>query len=170
MTLTPVERQILWNQLELLKGAYPANKDDYEKHQDILESGYVARYGDVVHVASYGEVSPDDTSFVEDVLDMFGALQRFEQDGGKVADRYWMDFKGFDGNGEPELMGYARFVVEREKRWEYLGIKNFNSHSPMRDVYGRMLEVWHAIDAAKRHSLTADQVEAILAAVKYPGA
>lgn len=167
--LTSVERQILWNQLELLKAAYPDNKHDYQKQQDILENGYVARYDDVLHAVRLDELSPDDTRFVEDVLDMFSALQRFEQDGGKVTDRYWIDFKGFDGNNEPELMSYTRFLVEREERWEYLGIKNFNSHSRMRDLYERMLDVWHAIDSAKRHSLTAEQVEAVLAAVNHPG-
>ena len=162
MKLTRIERLVLFNQLEILKHLQPTRQASLENAQEVLSRGYEPFYGEVVLGHLYEEgVSDQQADFVYDVLNMFDALQRFEAASGEKLDEYAARFAGFDGNSEGALVAFTEFVVERMGRWDYLKIKNFNSHMSS-EVYGRMLEVWKQIDPQQRYKLTRAEVDAIL--------
>ncbi|MCA3271672.1 MAG: YfbU family protein [Roseomonas sp.] len=164
MKLSAVERQILWNQMEILRLIHPSEANSYKKYQEILDNGYVGRYRDVVFLHGHGEVSQEDTDFVTNVLDMFSAIKDVQPAADEEATSYWRNFRGFCGNHEAPLLGYARFLIETEGRWASLEVKNFDSHMPVYHVYKRMLEVWSALGTGSRYALSREQVANILMA------
>jgi len=170
MKLSAVERQILCNQMEILRLIHPSEANSYKKYQEILDNGYVGRYRDVVFLHGHGEVSQEDTDFVANVLDMFLAIKDVQPAADEEATSYWRNFRGFCGNHEASLLGYARFLIETEGRWASLGVKDFNSHMPVREVYGRMLRVWMESRSKNGHPLSREQVANILAAATQENA
>jgi uncharacterized protein YfbU (UPF0304 family) len=169
MELTVFERKVLYNQLELLKESPDADVKWLEKCQLILENGYRSLYGRLFEHLNTDELSEEQATFVYDVLTMFEAFQRFEEQTGEKAGGLLPSFSGFDGNDESKFLGFVRFLVQKDERWDYLGIKNFNSHFPMVATYRRMLAVWLKLPMPERvTSLTRAQVDAIQAEAIHP--
>lgn len=168
LRLSVVERQLLWNQLEILKALQPNQAADYTRQQTILASGYSGRYSEVVHLVETGDGMPEaDQRLVIDVLDLYRALHRYREGGGNVRFRF-DTFQGFDGNNEADLCGYAQFLVLDEGKWEELSINVFNSHMPTRAIYGRMLDAWLREHGVGSHILVDADVQAIASAVPHP--
>ncbi|MBC7801360.1 MAG: YfbU family protein [Gemmatimonadaceae bacterium] len=168
MRLSIVERQLLWNQLEILKAQQPDQAADYARQQTILAGGYSGQYSEVVHLMETGDGMPEaDQRLVMDVLDLYRALHRYRQHGGKV--RFPFDtFQGFDGNNEGDLCGYARFLVDDQGRWKELSITAFNSRMPTRVTYRRLLDAWRLEHGVGSHILVDADVQAIANAVTHP--
>jgi uncharacterized protein YfbU (UPF0304 family) len=94
-------------------------------------------------------------------------------------DKYDVQFKGYDGNDlvEGRLLSYVRyFVIDLNRFQEILEEQNehfdFNSHCPMRNIYGRMLSEWRHIPnepyIGNRQRLTREQLETIVKAAIHP--
>jgi len=164
MELSRFERLVLWNQYEMLRLSGKGDCDYYAKCQIILSSGFEGEYEYVANIVHRDVLSISECSFVSDVLNMFDALSRIGELGGEKLDTVMSKFSGFDGNSETELMSYANFLIEKQQKWTYLGIKNFNSHMPMRRSYDRMLSVFKSIPLAEQFSLTFEQGNSILEA------
>ena len=62
-------------------------------------------------------------------------------------------FEGFDCNGETNLMGVARFLVDDMDRFQQFQGRDMNSHFPSIDTYRRMLDVFEPIRAIAQVSL-----------------
>lgn len=168
MQLNLVERQLLWNQLEILKALYPDLAKEYARQQTILANGYSGRYSEVVQLVETGNGMPEaDQRLVLNVLDLYRALHRYREGGGNVRFRF-DTFQGFDGNNEGGLCGYAQFLVTDEGKWEELSITAFNSHMPTRAIYGRMLDAWRREHGVGSHILVDADVQAIASAVPHP--
>lgn len=167
MELTRLERLSLWNQYEVLKLLDKGRKDYYERCQSILSNGYRARYESLAQHITGDELSEEDTHFVSDVLNMFDALARIGEGGGRKLNIAGSSFAGFDGNNETELMGYARFLIEKEEKWTYLGIKNFNSHMPLRPFYSRMLVEFNKIPPDRQFHLTYEEGQSIIETARF---
>ena len=161
--LTRFERLTLWNQYEVLKTLQPQVATEYEKMQAILENGYASKYHTLFDHIDAEELPIETASFVGNVLDMYGALQRVTERGLKT-ESYFERFVGFDGNEETEYMSYARHLVEVEKRFGYLNIQDFNSHMPTVRQYDKMLKVWSEVPSTRRHNLSESEARAILGA------
>jgi uncharacterized protein len=72
-------------------------------------------------------------------------------------------FAGFDGNNETSQMAYARYFCEhRGGRYKTLGIKDLNSHFPLRSLYRAMVKAWKK--SANEHELTRDDIVRITSA------
>lgn len=138
----------------------------YETVQEVLSSGYAPLYAQVLPHMEEEEITADVARFVYDTLDMFVAFRR-SREKYKIEPTYQGTFGGFDGNDETNLMGFASFVVEKQKRWTTLGITNFNSHMPNHDTYRRMLEAWKNTKPDK-WNLTQEDITRIEAAAIHP--
>ena len=170
MKLSKKDREILYNQFEILK---LLNKDDeyevktYEKYQRIVESGYTLNYDEFSSVISENETEEEIQKFVYDVLDMFrGLIFSFgnldDKEGLTIED---VRYQGFDGNEEGEYYGYANFLLEDLKIYQesYEVSKSFlNSHCNKVQEYRRMLEVFKKYSVESQTILSADQIKEIL--------
>lgn len=116
-----------------------------------------------------------DVNFVVDVLDMW----RFIEDGYTKltkSDKKRIEttvgprgrdvqFVGFDGNHESELMGIAQFFVEKMGRFTEFEGRSMNSHKPMATTYRRMLTAFEPMRAGLvGTSLSASHIITILQA------
>ncbi len=161
MALSKTERLILMNQYRLLAILEPDQAESHEAVRDALESGYVAAYEQLFDYIS-DDLTKEECHFVVDALTVYEALQRAKSDDDSVA------FPGFDGNNEAQHLGYLRYVVKKEGRFDYLKFagRDFNSHMAMIPIYERMIAKHE--EFGERLELRAHEVEAILEAMKHP--
>jgi uncharacterized protein YfbU (UPF0304 family) len=126
------------------------------------------------HVDSEAVVSE-----VVDVLDMWHFLERgFDALSKKDKDRVAAEagpfgkhvvFAGFDGNGESEHIGVARFLIDRLDRFTVFKGRDLNSHCPSLDSYQRMLTVFEPMRMNLiGRELDAAQIIEILRARTHP--
>lgn len=122
---------------------------------------------------------PRNLRFVVDVLDMWHFIERgheklsaadkakVEKDAAPCGKH--VQFMGFDGNNETELIGIARFLVEKLDRFTRFEGRELNAHMPTRDGYTRMLEVFEPLrETLLGRELNAAEITAILNARRHP--
>lgn len=163
-----VQRRILINQYEILKRLDASNKYEVERYSTLieaLESGYPAEVARIVPDPR-SSLTDQECEEVRHILDMFDSLDvsvkklnPTEVDG--LPHAYRLKFRGFDGNNDDQY-SYARYIVEKEKRFESLEIREFNSHGTVLPTYRRMLEQYQQT-RAKFGALTLAQIQAVLA-------
>lgn len=166
ITLTVNERLVLSNQYLILEVLYPDEADRYKGMRTIVEAGYELHYNELfVGIAERG-LTGEACREVMDILDMYRALNYSYKN---LKDKEGVEnenikFKGFDGNDGSGYFGYARFLVLDQRRWEEVleGRPGFelNSHSPVNDMYRRMLKEWS--DLGKKFDLTSNEIKQIL--------
>lgn len=172
LKLTKLDRIFLVNQLRILEALYPDESMSLSVQREALERGYEMLYAwDYEYIYDgQDKMTVEESREVWDTMDMFDAIDRSEVK--FDPEKYPVTrFSGYDGNNEGKFMSFAQFTVERLKRFEYLPLAkegSWNSHMPMRPVYGRMLEVWREVPSASRFQLSAEQVFAILSAAVHP--
>ncbi len=166
MELNKFERLLLMNQYRILSLLDQSKADHYNKLREALENGYVASYQDDLFAGIRDGLSVEQSAFVLEVMSMYDALQRSYDalDDKQGIEEERTKFPGFDSDFELAHLGYARFVVERERRFSDLKpfSADFISHTPMLDQYRRMTDVWKL--AGNRYELTRDDITAILGA------
>jgi len=104
---------------------------------------------------------------------MFDAIRQSLPEGSPLKDHPHSRFFGYHGNSEPGFMAFAQFTVEGLGRFQDMPRKNvdpWNSHCPMREIYGRMLAEWRKVPEVDRFSMTEDQLRGVLAASRHPDA
>jgi uncharacterized protein YfbU (UPF0304 family) len=102
---------------------------------------------------------------------MAGLPEHFVVFGRKIPRTPFNKFAGYDGNNEAKFMSFARFTVERLKRFEYVPMQKpgyWNSHMPVRDIYGRMLAEWIKEPMPERMTMSEARLKAVLAAAIHP--
>jgi uncharacterized protein YfbU (UPF0304 family) len=116
---------------------------------------------------------------VVDVLDMWSFLESaFRKLSKKDKDRVKAEvapfgehvvFAGFDGNGESEHIGVARFLIKQLDRFADFDGRDLNAHMPMIDTYRRMLSVFVPIRRTLTGgNLNASQIIEILTTMLHP--
>lgn len=163
---TKLERYMITNQLRILEALYPDEADHFAVQRAIFEQGYEMLYGwQLDHIYDGQDVmTREECSEVWDTMDMFVSLERAGSQ---------MKFQGYDGNNESKFMAFAAFTVERLERFTHLPMEQpgyWNSHSPVREMYQRMLERWRALPAPGRYRLSAEQVAEIEGRRPHPDA
>lgn len=162
--LSQFERLSLLNQYQLLAAADP--RGGWNKNVAILQGGYSARYPEIFEALD-PEMPEEDCRFVQDVLDMFDALQRpYVDSKSDVPDAFL--FAGFDGNNEGAELRYTQFLRETEGRWSYVKVSgsDLNSHFPVKETYRRMMVEWQGQGSS--HTLTKNQLDAVAKARTHP--
>ncbi len=172
MTLSKLERYFLSNQLRILEKLYPAEADELGVQREAIEQGYTLVYEmGMDHILDGDDaITTEEAREVWDTMNMFLSIDDsikeldLEDQHSKNPERF---FSGYDGNNETKFMSFATFTVERLGRFKHLPLKekfHYNSHSPRRDTYRKMLSVWHKIDYSKRFPMSQDDLESVLGA------
>ena len=104
------------------------------------------------------EDSESDVRFVVDVLDMWSFIEaaytKFtKKEKEQVATEVGLlgrsvQFNGFDGNNEPEMMGIAMFLVDDMNRFSQFKGRDMNSHRPMASAYRKMYAAFKPMRAS----------------------
>lgn len=144
-----------------------ADRDFYEKMREALEHGYSDFYEEYLFGWMSEEMTRANRTFVADILDVYASLRRsYEElnDKGGIEERR-LAFPGFDGNNEGKYMAYAKFLREKEDRFDYveLGFDGLNSHAPLAGKYESMIEEWKKVPEDRRAAeLTKGEILSIL--------
>lgn len=175
MQLSRLERYFLSNQLRILEKLYPSEADELGVQREAIELGYTSIYEmGMDHILDGDDcMSLEDIQEVWDTMDMFLSIDHSFKEldlGDQHTENPERFFCGYDGNNEAKFMSFAMFTVERLGRFRDLPLKQkfyYNSHSPRRDTYKKMLSVWRKIDYTKRFPMSLDDLESVLGASTY---
>jgi uncharacterized protein len=167
MKLTLVERLLISHQCRILGKLFPDEAADYDKFREAIEKGFTFHYDDMAQ-HFYDELSEEHCREVINILDMFSHLKRGYQslkykEGIEERD---VEFYGFDGNNEPQYIGYVRYLIEREGRFENLkkgSHHGYDSHMPKLGQYRSMLREWER--SQDKYKMTKDDIIRISKAV-----
>jgi uncharacterized protein YfbU (UPF0304 family) len=127
---------------------------DYEATEEVLREAV-----DVLDMWSFIErdyepLSPADKERVEKEVGPLGKNVRFS---------------GFDGNGEAEYIGIARFLIDQLDRFEIFKGRDLNAHMPTIEAHRRMLKVFEPLRKTLADGrLSADDITEILTARIHP--
>ncbi|KAB0459776.1 YfbU family protein [Agrobacterium radiobacter] len=173
LKLSKLDRIFLVNQLRVLEALYPDEASSLSVQREALERGYEMLYAwDTEFIYDGDDVmSAEESREVWDTMDMFDAINRSLPDGFDISRYPVLKFAGYDGNNESKFLAFAQFTVERLQRFEYLPMQKpgyWNSHMPIRPVYGRMLDEWRKVDQTRRFELNSGELERILGAAIHP--
>jgi hypothetical protein len=114
---------------------------------------------------------------VVDVLDLWSFLERgfaslSKKDKDRVAAETFgkhVAFAGFDGNGEGEHIGVARFLINKLDRFTEFKGRSLDAHMPTLDAHRRMLSVFEPIRPnLTGRDLNATEIIQILLAMSHP--
>lgn len=146
MKLEKKDRLILINQYKILARLDTNDSNYYKELIQILENGYEIFYS-LLDQWIDEEMPKDESRFVLNILDLYRAIEdvkrRTKND--ELTQHHYGVFKGFDGNNESEYLGFTRFLIEiqgkfQEQKQYYYQNDHLNSHCPMLDKYRRMLD------------------------------
>ena len=176
-SLSPLERQTLALQHQILSHLDKGEADYHRRMQEVLIQGFTAEYENLF--PPYSELPYDDCRLLYDILDMFrvmkasiGKLDGAERDALLADHKYALYFQGFDGNDarEGKLASYVDYL-QATGRWTELtedvkAADGGNSHSPMLARYQAMLGVFRpiwkeAMSGGGSALLTAEQLRQI---------
>jgi uncharacterized protein YfbU (UPF0304 family) len=125
------------------------------------------------------EAAPEVIEEVVNVLDMWSFIEssysRFSSDDKRMIEQeakpfgQYVQFTGFDGNGEAEYISVARFLVDDLERFSSFKGRELNSHLPSLDAHRRMLGVFNRLRPTLTSGLlTATQVVELLKEKLHP--
>ena len=130
-----------------LFGASETNEGTVRKVVDIMDMWSFLEEG-------YKKLSEEEKARVEKEAHPFGADVRFH---------------GFDGNGESEYIGIARFLTEKLDRFIGFKGRDFNANMPTLDAHRRMLRIFVPLRKNLAHGpLTVEDIVKILNAQTHP--
>ena len=167
MKLTKLERRILINQFEILKMLNPEENKFYEEYITILSDGYELFYSQIEEWLS-DDLPAEECKLVIDVLDIYRAIGRYKERGGKnkeILEHHWLQFRGFDGNEETQYLGFTNFLINKQGKFQEQ-VKSdehdtdFNSHHPVLDKYKSMVSRWYEL--GHHYELSEDEIKTIL--------
>jgi uncharacterized protein YfbU (UPF0304 family) len=162
--LSKKDRLLLINQYKILAALNKDEESHYLELIEVLESGYSIFYFLVDQWVS-NDMPEDDGRLVLGILDLYRAIEdvkRSTQDK-KLLEHDYAFFRGFDGNNETEHMGFCRFLIEKQGKFQeqkpyLLKNDNLNSHCQMIDKYRRMLDAAKTIDIWNMSAMQALQI------------
>jgi uncharacterized protein YfbU (UPF0304 family) len=176
LILSPQERIILSNQYRILEALHPRDADAFKRMQEIVDNGYELHYDSLNVAILECKMTEEQCEEVMDILDMYRALHDSHEHlkDKKDISKHEVQFEGFDGNGErgaDGYLGYARFLILTERRWEEVQKDrhpgfDLNSHCPVIEMYRRMLATWKTMD--KKRALSLEEIKLILAEKIHP--
>jgi len=159
--LTDKERLFLANQHEILSFLDKDNSEYHSKLAEQLKRGHKWLYEQSFDYFSEN-LSEENAQLVLDILQIYEMLQDAYDsvvDKTKVsADE--IKFPGFDGNNEPEFMGFVDALKKDDRYVDVIENGYRNSHSQKIHRYSIMITKWE--EFGKPYSLTNDQVLEIL--------
>lgn len=158
MELTKKDRVLLINQYKILAILNKDEEGHYFELIEVLERGYGIFYS-LIDEWILEDMPEDEGRFVLNILDLYRAIEdvkRSTKDERLLKHNYSF-FRGFDGNNETSYMGFCRFVIDTQGKFQEqkpykLRNDNLNSHMPMIDKYQRMLDVAAGLPSTRKMS------------------
>ncbi|HBP50579.1 YfbU family protein [Pseudomonas sp.] len=139
------DRIILINQYKILAALDTDDRSHYKELIEILENGYSVFYN-LIDQWVGDDMPSEEGRFVLNVLDLYRAIEDLKRStkDSRINSHPYSFFRGFDGNNETEYMGFCRFLIETQGKFQeqkpyLLKNDNLNSHTPMTPKYLRML-------------------------------
>ena len=167
-TFTPYQRLNLYNQYTILEKLSRLQNDTddadyYAQKAKIVMEGFSYDYSECTEIIQ-DELPKTECKLVWDTLDMYSAIllsyQRLANPEIRVED---ITFHGFDGNYEPDLLNYCKYVLFDLERFAELTAddrNDFNSHSRRREIYRAMLQKWDGMN--RPYELTEAQIKELI--------
>lgn len=168
MKLDKKDRLLLINQYKILAALDANEESHYLELIEILERGYSIFYS-MIDEWVLEDMPEHEGRFVLDILDLYRSIEdvkRLTKDERLIKHEYGI-FLGFDGNNESEHLGFSRFIIQRQGKFQeqkqYLHKNDsMNSHMPMINKYRRMLEEKNMIMIGDSWKLSLEQALRIL--------
>lgn len=163
MKLTRLERQMLWNQFQILSIIDTKTGHEYEKYKEILINGFEYEYDELLSIV-YPDSETVPSEIGKEVLDILQMYRQIEYKTSKeVRDKYDGElFEGFDGNNEPKYYSFCCYYLDTIHRFDELQHYSRNSHTSTLQKYRTKLEVWRKFE--NKLNLSEVEAEKILAA------
>lgn len=164
--LTDKERLFLANQYEILAAL---NDDEhYALMAETLKAGHKWLYDQFFDSLSEN-LSDSHAQYVLAILDIFSAMQASYEN---LTDKSGIDekalqFPGFDGNNESELLNFADGLIKHGRFESTLGKSARNSRMPTSDLYGRMIQRWKEL-GSPNYPYRKETIQEILASRIHP--
>ena len=165
MELTDAERLILSNQYQIL--AKLEDDEHYAMMAETLLRGYKWLYDEYLENL-WPNLDNDKADFVVDILDIYSAMRhsyRDLEDKSGIEARE-VEFPGFDGNNEADLLGFADFLLKHRRFEDTLNKAGNNSHMPTVAIYRRMLQAWRDM-GEPAYPYSKEQIRQLLDARKH---
>lgn len=168
MTLTQIERQILFNQNKILSFLDPDNNGEYEQCMEILSSGYEREYNNVFGVNSQDDIYTH--TICEETVDILNMYRRINNSYAQLSDdkKATLDmdkikFEGFDANNDRHFY-YTEFMIEKQGKWDEIKDMYLNSHNAFTIIkYRRMLTAFRErLGDSLHQDLSAEDLEYII--------
>ena len=152
MEIEKKDRLILINQYTILQFLDPDSRNSYEEKVEILRDGYKIFYSDL-DISLDDDMPEEKSEFVLSTLSVYRMIEYYKnkhQDDAEICDHPLATFRGFDGNNESEYLGFTRFLINQQEKFEEQKkyereTDGFNSHIPMVSAYARMVNKWRAL-------------------------
>lgn len=160
--LNDKERLLLANQYEIL--GILKKENEYLLWAETLRAGHQWIYKNFFETIS--ENLPD--AEAQHVITILGLYSNLKDSYLKHSDKTDIDvsqlnFPGFDGNNEGELLSFADSLIKHGRFNSTLGEAAKNSHFPTTEMYNRMISCW--IDLGKpNYPFSKEQIQKILTA------
>jgi uncharacterized protein YfbU (UPF0304 family) len=139
------DRLVLINQYRILASLDKDQEAHYQELIEILENGYSIFYSQL-HAWISDDMPPEAGALVLRILDLYRAIEDVKRssEDNRLLEHHLSFFRGFDGNNETEYMGFCRFLIQTQGKFQeqeqyLLRNDNLNSHMPMVETYQRML-------------------------------
>jgi uncharacterized protein len=166
LKLTDTERLILANQYEIL--AHIKKDDHCFLMAKTLREGYEWLYRHYFDVL--GENLATDKA--EHVLNILSIYKDMKDSFSKLSNKSGiseglLNFPGFDGNNESELLGFANALQKHASFGSTIGQPAKDSHIPTTDIYERMIRKWEEL-GKPRFPYSREHIIAILEARIHP--
>lgn len=170
--LSDIERFTIANQYEILsrldalQGGHES--ESYMRIANSLREGHEWLYRQMFD-HFYDVLDEHSTQHVLDILQLYDSLKFSYQ---ALADKSGInskdiEFDGFDGNNECEMLGFANALRNDHRYESILGDSCKNSHYPTYKVYRRMLAKWDEL-GRPTFPLSKSAILAIIAARVHP--
>jgi uncharacterized protein YfbU (UPF0304 family) len=166
MKLSKKDRIILINQYRILAALSKGEESHYLELIQILGDGYEVFYSMVDEWVS-ADMPEEEGRFVLNVLELYRAIEDVKRStrDSRLVDHSFSIFPGFDGNNESKYLGFCRFLIETQGKFQeqeqYLSRNDgMNSHTPMIKKYRRMIEAAGDLNVVRR--LSPEKLLAIL--------
>ncbi|HEY0013055.1 MAG TPA: YfbU family protein [Allosphingosinicella sp.] len=143
------KRMVLVNQYRILALVHKDDVATWTRAAEIAQQGWpVEDLPGVELLQSYMKdaLTRDDQRFVLQCFHLFELIQDGIERGFRPKREHALvDFPGFDGNNETNLLSYARHVVNAEQRFTSVKrwMPDLNSHMPTLELYQTMLAEWN---------------------------
>lgn len=159
--LTNKERLFLANQHEILGHLDTDNSNYHFKLAEQLREGHKWLYSQSFDNISEN-LSDDDAELVLNILQIYEMIQDAYNglsDKSIISDQE-IKFPGFDGNNEPEFMGFVDALDKANRFGDVIQNGYRNAHTRKVRVYEAMIHTWEKL--GKPYSLTKEQLFDIL--------